>query len=399
MKLNISVSVGLLVLAALLTFSVIATRKRYPKTSKNLFAALMIAVLFFSAASTSPTLVKALDEITTIATITDKATDTITTEFTDTPYYEGQTPPSEITAVIDGKTVTFTNLQMVNERTDPNGPYTLVDSSGNTLYFYEGSLIPGDEMAEGQGWVLIIPDGNGGAITVPAHNIQFGEAEIPKLEPEPEGEEILYITVIDGTTRVFTFTGDTSLREVLSKACSNTIYLQSDSDTTIDEEHIPGDWVLRIYYGEGEGDFIEVPAHEVQLGGSSTALSAGGKYYSYEGGTLTEHTWTGGEATFAGVNRLFFSLAKPGSALWIGTDPNNPALTGLDGNDIIEYSKDESNNDKFTIFFDLDSITDFGGVEDKVKDKVEILKNSKSMLHRSSAADTYISLQNSQEEF
>ncbi|MEM2865304.1 MAG: hypothetical protein QXR65_08600, partial [Candidatus Bathyarchaeia archaeon] len=303
------IGLGILVLAALLTLPMMFTRRRMPKTSRSILAALMLSVMILSAASTSPTLVKALDEITTIATITDQTTETLTTEFTDEPYYEGQPIPSEIVVTIDGKEVTFTNLQMVNERTDPNGPYTLVDGSGNTLYFYEGSLPPGDDLAADQGWVLLIPDGNGGAITVPPHNIEF-HSETQTLMTEPEGEEIYYVYVDDGgTTHVLTFTGAASLREVLAKTCSNTIYFQSDSDP-IDEGDIPKGWILRIYYGSGEGEYIEVPAHEVRLGESSMTLSSGEKYYYYQDGELTESTWTGGEGTFAGVERLFFSLKK-----------------------------------------------------------------------------------------
>ncbi|MEM3070932.1 MAG: hypothetical protein QW638_08580, partial [Candidatus Bathyarchaeia archaeon] len=85
-----------------------------PKTSRSILAALMLSVMILSAASTSPTLVKALDEITTIATITDQTTETLVSEFTDTKYYEteetyseGQQIPGEIIVEIDGTTVTF----------------------------------------------------------------------------------------------------------------------------------------------------------------------------------------------------------------------------------------------------------------------------------------------------
>ncbi|MEM2962806.1 MAG: hypothetical protein QXY01_07325, partial [Candidatus Bathyarchaeia archaeon] len=171
------IGLGILVLAALLTLPMMFTRRRMPKTSRSILAALMLSVMILSAASTSPTLVKALDEITTIATITDQTTETLVSEFTDTKYYEteetyseGQQIPGEIIVEIDGTTVTFTDLRMVKEVIGPY--YPLVDDQGNIIYFYQRP--PSDKEAADEGWVIRIPYGDG-YIEVTAHEINQGD--------------------------------------------------------------------------------------------------------------------------------------------------------------------------------------------------------------------------------
>jgi hypothetical protein len=237
-----NISFIVLVLTSII-LSMIYLKNRSRPIYRSIFAAALVGLLIFSMASTSPTFVKALNEITTIATITDFSETSYESVFTEDtagdPFYEDNFP-TEIVATVGTREVTFTDLTPINERDDPNGPYTLVDGAGNTVLFYEDVPPPSDGEAAANTWVLMIPDGSGGTITVPAHDIVINSGG------GPVSTEGLYPLV------------DPSGNPVTA-----TVTFYDPTEIPSDAEAALRNWVLEVV--DSQGSTIYVPAHEITL--------------------------------------------------------------------------------------------------------------------------------------
>jgi hypothetical protein len=297
----------------MMTLSVIATKKRFPKISKNIFAASMLVILFFSAASTSPTLVKALDEITTMATFTETFKHTFESTFSG--FYETGPLPTTIQTLVDGDLVTFTDVAAI--KTITAGTYPVNVIGGQTL--------------------LIITDPKGQYITVTAHDIQTGGAATvgPYILIDNNGNPVAYdVTFYDPNNPPSP-----------SEAAASTWSLDATSTT------LPADSITLTPF--------KTPQYK-------------GPYDIGSDGSITVTDWDGSTTKVAAHNtltetsifttndpdkKLLFSLKNPGESLWIGPD-GDEQISNVDGNDIIAYWRDADGKEHFQTIFDLNDYLD-----------------------------------------